>query len=245
MRLNVNVDLSKVFNYLALVSYILKDDYLNYPDKERKKFLRLESLGHSLDDFLKKHESIQKFIRPKIEETFKVKIKNPNLVTIALFTPSTKNTFIAIGNYIQNNHPDIYHIDRFDFMAKFGDVAQGLATLGDAALKLSITHILWNEGIIDKGKITKAKERIEQNSNLAVYCDHLHLYENRIYVISKYFDPKPRTIEHIKATLVEALLGIYYLEKGLQETLILIKSLEEQQRAIYKKQYPLSETSDF
>jgi ribonuclease-3 len=241
MKLNVNLDLSKVFNYLALVSYILKDDYLNYPDKTSKKFLRIEDMGHTLDDFIKKHEGIQKLIRPKIEATFKVKIKNPNLISIALFTPSTKNTFIAIGNYIQNNHPDLYHRDRFDLMAKFGDVAQGLATLGDAALKLAVTHILWNDGIIDKGKITKAKERIEQNSNLALYCDHLHLYENRVYVKSKYFDPKPRTIEHIKATLVEALLGIFYLEKGLQETLILIKSLEEQQREISKKQLQVSE----
>jgi len=242
MKLNVNLDLSKVFNYLALVSYILRDDYLNYPDKASKKYSRIEDMGKTLDDFIKKHELIQKLIRPKIEESFGVKIKNPNLISIALFTPSTKNTFIAIGNYIQNNHPDLYHKDRFDFMARFGDIAQGLATLGDAALKLAVTHILWNDGIIDKGKITKAKERIEQNSNLAVYCDHLHLYENRIYVESKYFDPKPRTIEHIKATLVEALLGIYYLEKGLQDSLILIKSLEEQQREIYKKQDPVSET---
>ena len=47
-------------------------------------------MGHTLDGFIKKHEGIQKLIRPKIEESFKVKIKNPNLITIALFTPSTK-----------------------------------------------------------------------------------------------------------------------------------------------------------
>ena len=105
-----------------------------------------------------------------------------------------------------------------------------MATLGDSALKLAVIHILWSEGIIDKGKITIVKERIEKNSNLAKYCDQLHLYENRIYVESEIFDPKPKTIDHIKGTLVEAILGIYYLEKGLQDTLVLIKSLEDQQR---------------
>ena len=56
MKLNVNLDLSKVFDYLALVSYILRDDYLNYPDKNSKKFSRLEEMGQTLDDFLKKHD---------------------------------------------------------------------------------------------------------------------------------------------------------------------------------------------
>lgn len=237
MKLNANWDLVKIFNYLALISYIIKADFISYPDKTSKKFIRLKLLGQTLDMFMNEHETIQQFIKPRIEKSFTVKFKNPNLISIALFTPSTKNTFISLGNYIENNHLDLFKKDRFDFMANFGDIAQGLATLGDSALKLAVTHILWDEGIIDKGKITRAKERIEQNSNLAKYCDKLHLYEHRIYVESKYFDPKPKTIDHIKGTLVEAVLGIYYLEKGLPSVLDLIKSLEIQQREIDKTQY--------
>jgi len=232
MKLNVNVDLSKVFNYLAITSYIIKDDFLNHPDKTSKKFNRLKKLGQRIDNFLKKQELIQTYIKPKIEKTFNIEFKNPNLITIALFTPSTKNTFIALSNYIKKNHFEIYNKEKFEFISNFGDIAEGLATLGDSALKLAVTHILWNDGIIDKGTITKVKERIEKNSNLAKYCDQLHLFEHRIYVKSELFDPKPKTIDHIKGTLVEAILGIYYLEKGLQETLLLIKSLEDQQRQI-------------
>ncbi|HEY0088758.1 MAG TPA: hypothetical protein VGB37_07940, partial [Candidatus Lokiarchaeia archaeon] len=53
---------------------------------------------------------------------------------------------------------------------------------------------------------------------------------------SKYFDPKPKTIDHIKGTLVEAVLGIYYLEKGLPSILDLIKSLEVQQKEFDKEE---------
>jgi len=236
MKINVNVDLTKVFNYLKLVSYIIKNDYLNFQDKSSKKYNKLQILGQTLDYFLKKHENIQSLIKPRIEKMFNVKFKNPNLITITLFTPSTKNSFIALGSYIQDIHPDLYKEDIFEFMASFGDVAQGLATLGDSALKLSITHILWDDGIIDKGKITKAKEKIEQNSNLAKYCDRLNLFNHMIYVKSKYFDPKPKTIDHIKGTLVESVLGIYYLEKGLPSVLDLIKSLEPQQKEFDKEE---------
>lgn len=231
MILNKNTNLQKVFNYLSLMLKVLKSDYNNFSDKSGRTFKKIEKLKDALSYFVQEHKRIQTDIKPKIEKTFAIeKLENPYLITVALFTPSTKNTFYELERFIQDNHPKLYEEDMFEFFIKFGDIAQGLATLGDSALKLSLTHILWDQGIIEKGKITKAKERIEQNSNLSKYCDKIQLYEHRIYLKSKFFDPKPSTVRHIKGTLIEGLLGIYYLENGFPGVLELIRSLEEQQR---------------
>jgi dsRNA-specific ribonuclease len=229
-ELNSDTDLSRIFEYLSRVTETLKDDYDSQLDNEGNKLHKIEKLTILFAHFRKKHEEIQSRITPKIEETFNVKIKNPNLITVALYTPSTKNSFVELSTYIEKSHPKLYDDEMFEFMIRFGDIAQGLATLGDSALKLSLTHILWNEGIIEKGKITKAKERIEQNSNLSKYCDTIELYEHRIFIKSKFFNPKPSTIKHIKGTLIESLLGIYYLEAGFMGVRKLVKSLEDQQK---------------
>ncbi|TFF96513.1 MAG: hypothetical protein EU547_06380, partial [Promethearchaeota archaeon] len=229
--LNKNTNLQKVFNYLSLMLNVLKADFNNCADRSGRTFNKIEKLKHSLSYFIQEHKRIQVDIKPKIERTFNIeKLVNPYLITVALFTPSTKNTFYELERFIQENHPDLYEEDMFEFFINFGDIAQGLATLGDSALKLSVTHILWDQGIIEKGKITRAKERIEQNSNLSKYCDKIELYEHRIYIKSKFFDPKPSTVKHIKGTLMEALLGIYYLENGFPGVLELIRSLEDQQK---------------
>lgn len=231
MILNKNTNLQKVFNYLSLMLKVLRSDYTNCVDTSGRTFRKIEKLKDALSYFVQEHKRIQAEIKPKIEKTFNIeKLENPFLITVALFTPSTKNTFFELERYVQNNHPKLYEDDIFEFFINFGDIAQGMATLGDSALKLSLTHILWDQGIIEKGKITKAKERIEQNSNLSKYCDKIELYEHRIYIKSKLFDPKPSTIRHIKGTLIEALLGIYYLENGFPGVLELIRSLEEQQK---------------
>ncbi|TXT53892.1 MAG: hypothetical protein BAJALOKI1v1_2270003 [Promethearchaeota archaeon] len=229
-ELNSDTDLSKIVKYLSTISRVIEQDYKEYIKAESPKIQKLEKLVELTTYFQEMHDDIQKNIKPRIEKTFSVEIKNPNLVTIALYTPSTKNSFMELDKYIRKRHPEVYDEEIFEFMIRFGDIAQGLATLGDSALKLSLTHILWNEGIIEKGKITKAKERIEQNSNLSKYCDAIELYQHRIFIKSKFFDPKPSTIKHIKGTLIESLLGIYYLEKGFLGVRKLVKSLEDQQK---------------
>ena len=229
MNLKLKSNLSRVFQELSEIFDIIKEDCLNISDKTSKKYKKLNRWLETLTNFLLKHENIQLNLKPSLEKKFSIKFKNPNLITLALFRPSTKNIFTELSIYFQEEHPNFLNIERLEYMSNLGDIAEGLALLGDSALALAVTHSLWKEGITDKGTITTEKAQMVQNLNLAKYCDDLDLYHNRIHMELNVNNTKPETINHIKATLVEAIIGIIYLEKGVQGVINFIKKIKENQ----------------
>ena len=227
MNLKLKSNLSRVFQELSEIFDIIKEDCLNISDKTSKKSKKLNRWLEMLTNFLLKHENIQLNLKPSLEKKFSIKFKNPNLITLALFRPSTKNIFTELSIYFQEEHPNFLNIERLEYMSNLGDIAEGLALLGDSALDLAVTHSLWKEGITDKGTITTEKAQMVQNLNLAKYCDDLDLYHNRIHMELNVNNTKPETINHIKATLVEAIIGIIYLEKGVQGVINFLKKIKE------------------
>ena len=227
MNLKLKSNLSRVFQELSEIFDIIKEDCLNISDKTSKKSKKLNRWLEMLTNFLLKHENIQLNLKPSLEKKFSIKFKNPNLITLALFRPSTKNIFTELSIYFQEEHPNFLNIERLEYMSNLGDIAEGLALLGDSALALAVTHSLWKEGITDKGTITTEKAQMVQNLNLAKYCDDLDLYHNRIHMELNVNNTKPETINHIKATLVEAIIGIIYLEKGVQGVINFLKKIKE------------------
>ncbi len=227
MNLKLKSNLSRVFQELSEISDILKEDLLNISDKTSKKSKKLNRWLKILNNFLLKHENIQLNLKPSLEKKFSIKFKNPNLITLALFRPSTKNIFNELSIYFQEERPNFLNIERLEYMSNLGDIAEGLALLGDSALDLAVTHSLWKEGITDKGTITTEKAQMVQNLNLAKYCDDLDLYNNRIHMELNVNETKLETINHIKATLVEAIIGIIYLEKGVQGVVNYLKKIKE------------------
>ncbi len=227
MKLKSN--LSRVFQELSEIFDIIKEDCLNFSDKTSKKSKKLNRWFDMLNNFLLKHENIQLNLKPSLEKQFSFKFKNPNLITLALFRPSTKNIFTELNIYFQEEHPNFLNIERLEYMSNLGDIAEGLALLGDSALDLAVTHSLWKKGITDKGTITTEKAQMVQNLNLAKYCDDLDLYHNRIHMELNVNNTKPETINHIKATLVEAIIGIIYLEKEVQGVINFLKKIKENQ----------------
>lgn len=227
MNLKLKSNLSRVFQELSEIFDIIKEDCLNISDKTSKKSKKLNRWLEMLTNFLLKHENIQLNLKPSLEKKFSIKFKNPNLITLALFRPSTKNIFTELSIYFQEEHPNFLNIESLEYMSNLGDIAEGLALLGDSALALAVTHSLWKEGITDKGTITREKAQMVQNLNLAKYCDDLDLYHNRIHMELNVNNTKPETINHIKATLVEAIIGIIYLEKGVQGVINFLKKIKE------------------
>lgn len=229
MNLKLKSNLSRVFQELSEISDILKEDLLNISDKTSKKSKKLNKWLDMLNNFLLKHENIQLNLKTSLEKKFSIKFKNSDLITLALFRPSTKNTFTELSIYFQEEHPNFLNIEHLGYMSNLGDIAEGLALLGDRALDLAVTHTLWEKGITDKGIITKEKEKLVVNSNLAKYCDNLDLYHSRIHMELNVKQPKTKKFDQKKGTLVEAIIGIIYLEKGVQGVINFLKKIKENQ----------------
>ncbi len=175
----------------------------------------LDQLSHVLD----KMNRIQKELIPKLEEIFNLEFRTPELVMLSLCRPSIRNIYKDMEmhfNY-QKNNP--LKLDDYKELASSGDAADVLALIGDAVLDLSVVQTLWDSSLATAGKLSKKREEIVANDNLAKFCDEWNLYEFRL---NRTHDPseknaKPKTIQHEKGTLVEAIYGVIYLEFGFEE----------------------------
>ncbi len=77
----------------------------------------------------------------------------------------------------------------------------------------------WDSSLATVGRLTTKRAGIVANDNLAKVCDEWNLYKFRLNRLN---DPseknrKPKTIQHEKGTLVEAIYGVIYLEFGFEE----------------------------
>jgi len=79
--------------------------------------------------------------------------------------------------------------------------------------------MLWDSSLTTAGRLTTKRTEIVSNANLAKVCDRWNLYD---YRLKRKIDPSEEnaqnnTIDHEKATLVEAIFGVIYLEFGFQK----------------------------
>ena len=183
--------------------------------KNRKLQGFLDQLSHVLD----KMRKIQTELIPKLEVIFKLEFRTPELVMLSLCRPSIRNIYQDMEKHFnyQKNNP--LEIDEYKELASSGDAANVLALLGDAALDLSVVQTLWDSSLATVGRLTKKRAGIVANDNLAKVCDEWNLYEFRLNRLNDPFEKnaKPKTIQHEKGTLVEAIYGVIYLEFGFEE----------------------------
>lgn len=199
----------------------IPEDYLSI---HRKLQGFLDQLSHVLD----KMNKIQNELIPKLEEIFKLEFKTPELVMLSLCRPSIRNIYQDMEMHfdIQKNNP--LTVDEYKELASSGDAAEVLALIGDAVLDLGVVQTFWDSSLTTVGRLTKKRAGIVANDNLAKACDEWNLFEFRLNRIN---DPsekntKPKTIQHEKGTLVEAIYGVIYLEFGFEElirTILLIQ----------------------
>ncbi len=162
---------------------------------------------------------IQKELIPKLEEIFKLEFRTPELVMLSLCRPSIRNIYQDMERHFNYQKSNPLKLDEYKELASSGDAADVLALIGDAALDLSVVQTLWDSSLATAGRLTKRRAGMVANDNLARICDEWNLYEFRL---NRLHDPseknaKPKTIQHEKGTLVEAVYGVIYLEFGFEE----------------------------
>ncbi len=168
-------------------------------------------------------EYISRNLIPKLEKILDVKIKNVELVQVAMFQPSTKNLFLELETHYRNEGKNPFDNHGFADLIALSEMAQIIALLGDAAIDMGVLYQLWRPDPSDVGHITQRKSEIVSNEHMADLCDRWGLYEHRIH-----FDPEVpgrAEIEHDKGTLVEAIFGIIQMEHGLSKVIENIKHL--------------------
>ena len=215
------------WNAIGLVkkTKMLKD-YIEQEKKDipighTKKTAVISGFLFELNHLIEQMERIEKIIIPKLENLFNLKFPTPEMVMFALARPSIRNIFEDLNTHFKDDVNRPLGEEELLELASSGDAAVVLALIGDAALDLAIVQILWDSSLSKTGELTIKRKNVVSNNNLAIYCDEWGLYSCRLNRLraSSTEVVKTETIEHVKGTLVESILGVVYQEFGLKKLL--------------------------
>lgn len=182
------------------------------PPRNIRLFSKLNRWMTDLESIQTSLERIQNDLTPKLEKEIGLKIKNKELLQVAMFQPSTKNIFLEIETHYRDSEEAPLGGDGFVDLVNLSEVAKVLALLGDAAVSMAVVQRLWSPNISDVGTLTQKRAEIVSNEHMAEVCDRWQLYDYRIH-----FDPgipSRDEMEHDKGTLLEAVYGIIQIERG-------------------------------
>jgi dsRNA-specific ribonuclease len=200
---------------------LVQDDHKR---EQRKIKGFLEEIEHLLDRML----SIQKNIIPKLENIFRIQFPTPELVLLALSRPSTRNIYEDLELYFQNISLNPLKPNDYKELASSGEAGDVLALIGDAVLDLAVVQLFWDSSISSAGALTKKREELVNNQNLSLVCDKWDLFDYRLIRLKGHStkSAKEKTITHEKATLIEAIFGVIYLEFGFEELVRVVPMIQ-------------------
>jgi len=206
----------------------LQNERNNVPVDHTSKSSKLVGYLAELNHLLEQMEKIEIIIIPKLEKLFRLKFTTPELVMFALSRPSIRNIFDDLNKHFRNDENAPLKERELMELASSGDAADVLALLGDSALDLSIIQLLWDSSLSKTGNLTEKRQEVVSNQNLAKYCDEWGLFTCRLNRLKSGTeeDAKQETIFHEKATLVESILGVIYLEFGLKVLLRVVPLIQ-------------------
>ena len=208
----------------------------NYIEREKndvpvdhtKKHATISGFLMELNHILEQMEKIEKIIIPKLEKLFRLTFPTPEMVMFALARPSIRNIFEDLNTHFKEDANRPLSEEELIELASSGDAAVVLALIGDAALDLAIVQILWDSSLSKTGELTTKRKKVASNKNLAIYCEEWGLYSCRLNRLraNPMDDAKTETIEHVKGTLVESIMGVVYLEFGLKVLLRIVPLIQ-------------------
>jgi dsRNA-specific ribonuclease len=211
-----------------LLKESIEEEKKHIPAEHTNKLSKLQGLLEELNHLLEQMEKIEKIIIPKLESTFRLQFDTPELIMYALSRPSIRYVFnILNAHFEKDDSVRPLKPEEFAELASSGDAAKVLALIGDAVLDLAIVQVLWDSSLAKVGDLSIKREEIVNNENLARYCDQWGLYSCRLKRF-KIVEPEDDsdTIIHEKGTLVEAILGVIYIEFGLEVLLRIVPLLQ-------------------
>jgi dsRNA-specific ribonuclease len=218
---NVDIEVT-IRNFQDYFSRIGTDS--GYTLTKRQKF---NNWVKEFDHILEQIGKFDTVVLPKLTDDLGYAFADRNLTLTALFQPSAKKIFSEIKKEFNSLSDFIVTYEDLDSLEKCSDRANSLAWIGDAAIKFAISSKIWKIDISTED-LNDTRKKYESNENFSGLCDNWQLFKSRIN-----FDPedqKPKSAKKIKGTLVEAIFGVIFIERGIegvQDALHLIdKSLE-------------------
>jgi len=207
----------------ALLEIVRKTEALT-PRENTRLLGKIDRWIHGLDSIVTSLSLVQGSLAPRLEGVLGHPMVGNELLSVAMFQPSTRNLFLEIETHYRGTANVSVKPEAFTDLASLSDMARVLALVGDAAISMAVLHHLWRPSLSNAGRFTQRRAELVSNEHLAWLCDQWGLYEHRIH-----FDPPSSTkseIDHIKGTLLESLYGIVYVEFGFDEVKRLIHHLE-------------------
>ncbi|MGL4951618.1 MAG: ribonuclease III domain-containing protein [Mycoplasma sp.] len=144
--------------------------------------------------------------------------------------------YIKLANELGLNFKNIENFKQAFYIKKIATVNgnskdnysnAGIATLGDSVLKVYVSIRLYEKGINERGKLTKLKEKIEDNSTLLNISNNwnLHLFVFDEYGGVENRDPAKQIPNSLKlrSTLVEAIIGSLFIDQGIEKTFDILR----------------------
>ncbi len=198
------------------------------PIDHTKKRATISGFLMELNHLLEQMEKIEKIIIPKLENLFRLTFPTPEMVMFALARPSIRNIFEDLNIHFKDDGDRPLSEEELIELASSGDAAEVLALIGDAALDLAIVQILWDSSLSKTGELTTKRMKVASNKNLAIYCEEWGLYSCRLNRLkaNPMYDAKTETLEHVKGTLVESIIGVVYIEFGLKVLLRIVPLIQ-------------------
>jgi len=205
------VQLENDINYLLK---LIEKSISQTPPENKRTVRKMTRWRNMLSGIRKSIQLIEENLQPRLESELNVPLNRRGLLTVSLFQPSTKNVFLEIQTHYSEEDP-ASDMQKLKTLIGLSEIAKVLGLLGDAVIDTAILHHLWEPDASRVGHLTKRRSQAVNNEHLAQICDKFGLYEHRIH-----FDPETQEkseMEHIKGTLVEALFGVIYIERGFEE----------------------------
>ena len=198
------------------------------PKDHSKKIEKVQRFIDELSHIIDTVDLIKQDLIPRLEKSFRINFKTPELIMLALSRPSIRHTYENIEIYFRKNSRDPLKPEEYKELASSGDAGNVLALIGDSVLGLAIVQLLWDSSLSTVGDLSKKRESIVSNENLAKLADKYNLYSIRLKRLN---DPsekktKEKTIIHEKGTLVESIFGVIYLEFGFDDLLRIIPFIQ-------------------
>jgi 23S rRNA maturation mini-RNase III len=220
-----NFNLTSIFKDIKDISFFIKEEIKNETfGKERREYKKMVEWNDQLEKLIEKLHKIETLTIPSIEYKLNIKFQDPKKVVVALFTRTIKNLFLEMKQdfFFKSKYPSLFNNTKLDRIINLNELAEGLATLGDQVLGLVVVQKAWEKGLYKKEKITDEKKNLVNNSNLAKIYDNLNLDENEVSIESKNQITSQENLIHKKATFLEAIIWVYYLENGLEKVINLL-----------------------
>lgn len=215
-------DIQGIFDKIPIINKKLENQLEHIPLKnlrERNKILKWMSQIEEIDYKIEQFKEIK---LKELEKNINHKFSEPYLAVLALFHQSTKNLFAELKIFFSTKDLEI----DFEPYINLSGAAKELAYIGDASIDLALAHIHWPSNISNVGELTNKRMESASNENLARICDKWGLYDFRIHFDPSQSEINEKTVNEVKGTIIEALYGIIYIEKGLNQIISSINALK-------------------